>query len=114
VGLGISAPQPRLPARLPGFIAIWRALEADYGAPPHRDFSRWKLDPRAYGPLPGAAPTASTKPTGELCVVDDERVLLECWMGEMGLSQISARPGALHAADARRAELATAAPQLRW
>ncbi|MBI3430799.1 MAG: hypothetical protein HY018_01145 [Hydrogenophilales bacterium] len=61
------------------FIAIWRALEADYGAPPQRDFSRWKQDPRAYGPLPGDADLAA--PTGELCVVEDERVLLECWMG---------------------------------
>jgi hypothetical protein len=61
------------------FIATWRALEADYGAPPHRDFQRWKRDPRAYGPLPGE--TALAAPTGELCVGDDDRVLLECWMG---------------------------------
>lgn len=61
------------------FIAIWRALEADYGAPPNRDFSRWKLDPRAYGPLPGNAELAASG--GELCTVDDDRVLLECWMG---------------------------------
>lgn len=61
------------------FIAIWHALEADYGAPPHRDFSKWKRDPRAYGPLPGEAEV--TAPSGELCTVDDERVLLECWMG---------------------------------
>lgn len=61
------------------FIAIWRALEADYGAPPHRDFSRWKRDPRAYGPLPGDAELAA--PGSELCTVDDDRVLLECWMG---------------------------------
>jgi hypothetical protein len=61
------------------FIAIWRALEADYGVPPHRDFSRWKHDPRAYGPLPGDGELAA--PTGELCVMEDERVLLECWMG---------------------------------
>ena len=61
------------------FIAIWRALEAEYGTPPHRDFSRWKRDPRAYGPLPGDAELAA--PGGELCVVDDDRVLLECWMG---------------------------------
>ncbi|MCL5060984.1 MAG: DUF6499 domain-containing protein [Candidatus Thermoplasmatota archaeon] len=61
------------------FIAIWRALEANYGAPPNRDFSRWKQDPRAYGPLPGDAKLAA--PTGELCTVDDDRVLLECWMG---------------------------------
>ena len=61
------------------FIALWQALEADYGAPPQRDFQRWKQDPRAYGPLPGDADLAA--PTGELCVVDDDRVLLECWMG---------------------------------
>ncbi len=64
-----------------GFIAIWRALEADYGAPPQRDFQRWKQDPRAYGPLPGTAPDSLDEATGELCVVDDQRVLLECWMG---------------------------------
>jgi len=61
------------------FIAQWHALEADYGAPPRRDFARWKRDPRAYGPLPGDTDLAA--PGGELCTVDDERVLLECWMG---------------------------------
>lgn len=61
------------------FIAIWRALEADYGVPPHRDFSSWKQDPRAYGPLPGDAEFAASG--SELCTVDDDRVLLECWMG---------------------------------
>ena len=61
------------------FITIWRALEADYGTPPNRDFSRWKRDPRAYGPLPGDAELAASG--GELCTVDDDRVLLECWMG---------------------------------
>jgi len=63
------------------FIAIWRALEADYGAPPQRDFQRWKQDPRAYGPLPGSTADSLDDATGELCVVDDERVLVECWMG---------------------------------
>ena len=61
------------------FTAIWHALEAAYGAPPNRDFSRWKQDPRAYGPLPGDAELAA--PGDELCTVDDDRVLLECWMG---------------------------------
>lgn len=61
------------------FIVLWQALEADYGAPPARDFQRWKQDPRAYGPLPGEAELAA--PSGELCVGDDERVLIECWMG---------------------------------
>jgi len=61
------------------FINLWRALEADYGVPPQRDYPRWKQDPRAYGPLPGA--DALDAPSGELCLGDDERVLLECWMG---------------------------------
>lgn len=61
------------------FIAIWRALESAYGTPPNRDFSKWKQDPRAYGPLPGDSELASS--TGELCVAEDDRVLLECWMG---------------------------------
>ena len=61
------------------FITLWQVLESDYGAPPQRDFSRWKLDPRAYGPLPGGAELQA--PGGELCVVDDDRVLIECWMG---------------------------------
>lgn len=61
------------------FITIWHALEADYGVPPDRDFQRWKQDPRAYGPLPGDAELAA--PGDELCTVDDDRVLLECWMG---------------------------------
>jgi hypothetical protein len=60
------------------FIAIWRALEADYGAPPQRDFQRWKLDPRAYGPLDdeGILPAGA-----DLCRGENDRVLLECWIG---------------------------------
>ena len=64
-----------------GFIVIWRALESDYGTPPQRDFQRWKLDPRAYGPLPGSTADSLDEATGELCMVDDELVLIECWMG---------------------------------
>lgn len=63
------------------FIAIWHALEADYGVPPNRDFQRWKLDPRAYGPLPGASDSDHPEAANELCLGEDERVLLECWMG---------------------------------
>ena len=61
------------------FIGIWHALEADYGTPPNRDFQRWTQDPRAYGPLPGQ--TELGAPSGELCVGEDDRILLECWMG---------------------------------
>ena len=64
------------------FITIWRALEADYGAPPNRDFQRWKRDPRAYGPLPGSDDSGPSDSTAnDLCIGEDERVLLECWMG---------------------------------
>jgi hypothetical protein len=61
------------------FIALWRALEADYGAPPHRDYPRWKRDPRAYGPLPGGG--SLDHATGERCIAENDRILLECWMG---------------------------------
>lgn len=61
------------------FITLWHALEADYGAPPNRNFSKWKRDPRAYGPLPGDVERDA--PGGELCMGEDDRVLLECWMG---------------------------------
>ncbi|MEW6133412.1 MAG: DUF6499 domain-containing protein [Pseudomonadota bacterium] len=59
------------------FIMAWRALEAAYGAPPNRDFQRWKNDPRATRPA-----WDSSLSTGAACVTDDEdRQLIECWMG---------------------------------
>jgi hypothetical protein len=61
------------------FIHLWQVLEAEYGAPPQRDFTRWKLDLRAYGPLPGESELGN--PSGELCLGEDDRVLIECWMG---------------------------------
>lgn len=70
---------PAYQADYHAFIQRWRALEADYGTPPNRDFARWKRDPRAYGPL-----TENETPFqihGEQCVAVDDRVLLECWMG---------------------------------
>jgi hypothetical protein len=62
------------------FIAIWRALEAAYGTPPHRDFARWQLDPRAYGPQNEAADVVLNN-TGDLCTGENDRVLIECWIG---------------------------------
>lgn len=70
---------PEYQADFRQFIALWQALESDYGMPPQRDFSHWKRDPRAYGPLPGNN-TLNT-PSGELCLSDGERILIECWMG---------------------------------
>ena len=64
------------------FITLWQALEADYGAPPHREFQRWKQDPRAYGPLPNSdSRNLAQLAPSDLCIGEDERVLLECWMG---------------------------------
>jgi len=41
------------------FIAIWRALEADYGEPPNRDFQRWKRVRALMAPCPALAITIS-------------------------------------------------------
>jgi hypothetical protein len=71
------------------FIATWQALEAEYGAPPNRDFFRWKQDPRAS--RPAWDPSLST---GAACVTDDEdRQLIECWMGaKWGFYQFPQNP----------------------
>ena len=59
------------------FIATWRALEAEYGAPPNRDFPRWKNDPRST-----RAAWDPSLSTGAACVTDEEdKQLIECWMG---------------------------------
>ncbi|HEB59889.1 MAG TPA: hypothetical protein ENJ01_11750 [Gammaproteobacteria bacterium] len=53
------------------FITTWRALEHDYGRPPHRDFHRWRQDPRAWREAPGGEEPGEGEP-----------LLIECWMGE--------------------------------
>lgn len=58
------------------FSATWRALEADYGAPPARDFFRWKQDPRAWRPEAELAPCGA-----DACPGENDQVLIECWMG---------------------------------
>lgn len=58
------------------FIDIWRQLETAYGAPPQRDYYRWKQDPRAW--------RAEAEIAGcglEVCPGENEQVLIECWMG---------------------------------
>ncbi len=54
------------------FWATWQSLEARYGKPPERDFQRWKKDPDAYKQV--------DDDSGE-CRVDQDKVLIECWMG---------------------------------
>lgn len=73
------------------FIATWRALEADYGAPPGRDFFRWKQDPRAWR---SAAEIAGCG--AEACPGENDQVLIECWMGaKWGLRQFPPDPASL-------------------
>ncbi len=54
------------------FQARWEALEAAYGRPPERDFQAWRQDRRAW--------VIAGENEGE-CRVDQDRVLIECWMG---------------------------------
>lgn len=58
------------------FITTWRALEADYGMPPQRDFFRWKQDARAWRAAAEIAGCGT-----EACPGENGQVLIECWMG---------------------------------
>jgi hypothetical protein len=58
------------------FIAVWRQLEAAYGAPPERDFFKWKQDPRAWRAESELAGCGT-----EVCPGENEQVLIECWLG---------------------------------
>ncbi|HFD81556.1 MAG TPA: DUF2285 domain-containing protein [Gammaproteobacteria bacterium] len=55
------------------FDAAWKTLEARYGKPPERDFQRWKADPLAWRRVGEDEP-------GD-CRVDQDKVLIECWLG---------------------------------
>ncbi len=70
------------------FIAVWRSLETDYGAPPNRDFFRWRRDPRAW--------RSESELTGcgtEVCPGENDLVLIECWMGaKWGFRQFPVDP----------------------
>lgn len=59
------------------FNATWQELEAVYGKPPHRDFNRWKQDPRAY-----AQDNCAPNTDGFGCAGEGGKLLLECWMGQ--------------------------------
>lgn len=58
------------------FISTWRALEADYGTPPGRDYFRWKQDPRAW-----RSEREIESCPEDVCPGVGDLVLIECWMG---------------------------------
>ena len=58
------------------FIKLWQQLEDAYGAPPHRDFFKWKQDPRAWRPVAEIAACSN-----EICPGENDQVLIECWLG---------------------------------
>lgn len=61
------------------FITLWKELEIQYGAPPNRDYDRWKKDTRAYRSEHDIYHL--NKKTSEECVSRDDKLLIECWMG---------------------------------
>jgi hypothetical protein len=58
------------------FISLWQQLEAAYGAPPKRDFFKWKQDPRAW-----RSEAEISGCSGDVCPGENDQVLIECWMG---------------------------------
>lgn len=54
------------------FSGAWNRLESRYGKPPQRDFQAWQRDPDAYRVVDDDAAD---------CRVDEDKVLIECWMG---------------------------------
>jgi len=58
------------------FMNIWQQLEDAYGAPPNRDFFKWKQDPRAWRPEAEIAACSN-----EICPGENDQVLIECWLG---------------------------------
>jgi hypothetical protein len=85
------------------FSQTWQALESEYGAPPERDFFRWKQDPRAWraeGEIAGCGT--------DICPGVDDKVLIECWMGaKWGFRKFPQDP-----ADSFPAELAWRTPNI--
>ncbi|MCW8929648.1 MAG: DUF6499 domain-containing protein [Gammaproteobacteria bacterium] len=57
------------------FITQWRALEKDYGRSPNMDYQAWKQDPRSYKII-----DISSEQDGN-CAISDDKLLIECWMG---------------------------------
>jgi len=55
------------------FQSAWETLESRYGKPPNRNFQRWEADPLAWRQV-------MDDDCGE-CRIDQDSVLIECWMG---------------------------------
>ena len=67
---------PRYQADYVEFISLWQLLEAAYGAPPKRDFFKWKQDPRAWRSEADISGCGT-----DVCPGENDQVLIECWMG---------------------------------
>ena len=62
------------------FNQRWQALEHDYGKAPHRNFAKWKEDPRAVV-SESDAQLICNEDLGIACAIEDNKILIECWMG---------------------------------
>ncbi len=98
---------PAYQAEWRAFIAIWRALERDYGRAPNRDFCQWKNDPRAWVP-------ASKCSEGD-CRIDQERVLIECALGaRWGFHKFPPDPAIRDAVGAGKLNWRENAIEMQW
>ena len=80
--------EPEYRADYAWFINLWQQLEAAYGTPPHRDFFKWKQDPRAW-----RTEHEQTDCDSGTCTVDNNQVLIECWMSaKWGLRKFPINP----------------------
>ncbi len=61
------------------FINTWNALVKDYGAPPNRDFNRWKRDPRSY--ILADEASIDREAQSISCEVEPGKIQIECAMG---------------------------------
>ncbi len=61
------------------FMHTWNVLEQDYGTVGKRDFQAWKRDPRAH--IAAKLSDFPHNPPDDNCTLDDEHLLIECWMG---------------------------------
>ncbi len=57
------------------FISQWKALEKDHGVSPDMDYQAWKQDPRSYKIIDISSDQDAN------CAISDDKLLIECWMG---------------------------------